>query len=142
MARSATQQPTALWLFVLLVVLVSSPSITLATGDAVVKDLAFRRAAERHDGGGRATEPPQPMQLSVLVETVDGRVVSVSSQRERERERERERSKTSEPPPECEAGKGARERSGVRFPRESMPSEEDLRPSHAPTPLLDRVLRN
>eukprot|EP00215_Chloropicon_roscoffensis_P011473 CAMPEP_0196649056 /NCGR_PEP_ID=MMETSP1085-20130531/14761_1 /TAXON_ID=41879 ORGANISM="Pycnococcus sp, Strain CCMP1998" /NCGR_SAMPLE_ID=MMETSP1085 /ASSEMBLY_ACC=CAM_ASM_000807 /LENGTH=70 /DNA_ID=CAMNT_0041978895 /DNA_START=57 /DNA_END=266 /DNA_ORIENTATION=+ len=70
MARSATQQPTALWLFVLLVVLVSSPSITLATGDAVVKDLDFRRAAERHDGGGRATEPPQPMQLSVLVETV------------------------------------------------------------------------
>ncbi|WZN67097.1 serine/threonine-protein kinase/endoribonuclease IRE1 [Chloropicon roscoffensis] len=74
MARSATQQPTALLLFVLLVVLVSSPSITLATSDAVVKDLAFRRAAERHDGGGRATEPPQPMQLSVLVETVDGRV--------------------------------------------------------------------
>ena len=140
MARSATQQPTALWLFVLLVVLVSSPSITLATGDAVVKDLAFRRAAERHDGGGRATEPPQPMQLSVLVETVDGRVVSVSSQRERERERER--SKTSDPPPEREAGNGARERSGVRFPRESMPSEEDLRPSHAPTPLLDRALRN
>ena len=136
MARSATQQPTALWLFVLLVVLVSSPSITLATGDAVVKDLAFRRAAERHDGGGRTTEPPQPMQLSVLVETVDGRVVSVSSQRKRERER----SKTSDPPPECEAGNGARERSGVRFPRESMPSEEDLRPSHAPTPLLDRVL--
>ena len=132
MARSATQQPTALWLFVLLVVLVSSPSITLATGDAVVKDLAFRRAAERHDGGGgRATEPPQPMQLSILVETVDGRVV-----------RERERSKTSDPPPEREAGNGARERSGVRFPRESMPSEEDLRPSHAPTPLLDRVLRN
>ena len=111
----------------------SSPSITLATGDAVVKDLAFRRAAERHDGGGgRATEPPQPMQLSILVETVDGRVVSG----------ERERSKTSDPPPEREAGNGARERSGVRFPRESMPSEEDLRPSHAPTPLLDRVLRN
>ena len=139
MARSATQQPTALWLFVLLVVLVSSPSITLATGDAVVKDLAFRRAAERHDGGGRETEPPQPMQLSVLVETVDGRVVSVSSQREREREREKQNER---PPPEREAGNGARERSGVRFPRESMPSEEDLRPSHAPTPLLDRVLRN
>ena len=71
----------------------SSPSITLATGDAVVKDLAFRRAAERHDGGGgRATEPPQPMQLSILVETVDGRVV-------REREREREREKQNERPP-------------------------------------------